>query len=74
MYDSISNQLHPVGVLTATNVVLRSGNGEGFGPVVEEPLYEGVEFTILEQRPGWWRIALADGTTGWVSDAQADSI
>ena len=74
LYDSISNQLNPVGVLTSTNVVLRSGNGEGFGPVVEEPLYEGVEFTILEQRPGWWRIALADGTTGWVADNQADAI
>ncbi len=74
LYDSISNQMNPVGVLTSTNVVLRSGNGEGFGPAVEEPLYEGVEFTILEQRPGWWRILLADGTSGRVSDPQAKSI
>mgnify|MGYP002038821075 CR=1 FL=1 len=42
--------------------------------LVEEPLAEGVEFTILEQRPGWWRVELADGTTGWISETDASTI
>ena len=72
--DAAVARLNPVGVLTASEIVLRSGNGEGFGAVVEEPLHEGVEFTILERRPGWWRVELADGTEGWVAERDAEPI
>lgn len=57
----------PVGVLVRPEVILRSGNGASFEPAIEEPLAEGVEFAILEARPGWWRVRLPDGTVGWVS-------
>ena len=73
-FDAAQARLYPVGVLVNPDVVLRSGNGDGFGPAVEEPLAEGVEFTILEQRPGWWRVELADGTTGWISETDASAI
>lgn len=72
--DATVARLNPIGVLTASEIVLRSGNGEGFGAVVEEPLHEGVEFTILERRPGWWRVKLADGTEGWVAERDAEAV
>ena len=74
IFDTAVTQMYPVGVLTGDEVVLRSGNGDGFGAIVEEPLQEGVEFTILESRPGWWRIELADGTIGWIPTDDAESI
>ncbi len=65
--DRVLPDWRPVGVLVRPDVVLRSGNGASFEPAIEEPLSEGVEFAILEARPGWWRVRLPDGTTGWVS-------
>ena len=73
-FDAAHARFYPVGVLVNNDVVLRAGNGDGFGAAVEEPLDEGVEFTILEQRPGWWRVELADGTIGWVDASDASSI
>lgn len=56
----------PVGVIVENEVVVRSGNGEGFEAAIEEPITAGVEFRILEDRPGWWRIELPDGSQGWI--------
>lgn len=64
----------PVGVIISEDATLRSGNGEGFEPATTEPLAAGVEFAILESRPGWWRIRLPDGTSGWISNEDAASI
>jgi SH3-like domain-containing protein len=61
-------------VLVRSDVVLRSGNGASFEPAIEEPLSEGVEFAILEARPGWWRVRLPDGTTGWVSAEDGERV
>ena len=63
-----------VGVVTSVEATLRSGNGGGFEAVTTEPLCEGVEFAILEHRPGWWRIRLPDGTLGWISEEDAESV
>ncbi|MHC4902988.1 MAG: tetratricopeptide repeat protein [Planctomycetota bacterium] len=59
------------GVILANEVVVRKGNGEGFEPQFEEPLYQGVEFRLLEQRPGWLYIELANDKTGWIRADQA---
>lgn len=53
-------------VLIDDEVVLRKGNGEGFAPESVSPLASGTECRVLEQRPGWTRIALEDGRSGWV--------
>ncbi len=60
------------GVLVANDVVVRMGNGPGYDPQFKEPLHEGVEFEIVEQRGGWLRIELADGNQGWVRDREAE--
>jgi len=72
--DRLLPSWRPVGVLVRPDVVLRSGNGTSFEPAIEEPLAEGVEFAILEDRPGWWRVRLPDGTTGWVSVEDGDRV
>ena len=62
------------GVLTRPDVELRTGNGLSFEPAIDEPLSEGVEFGILERRPGWWRIRLPDGTNGWIESKDGESV
>ena len=65
--DTVVPLWRPVGVVVETDVVVRSGNGEGFEAAIEEPISAGVEFRILEDRPGWWRIELPDGSQGWIA-------
>jgi hypothetical protein len=76
---SVGNDLwlgedRPAGVLMSDEVVLRKGNGEGYEPRFEQPLHEGVEFELIEQRGSWLNIELSDGSTGWVRAAQAELV
>lgn len=64
----------PVGVVVQDDVIVRSGNGISFEPAIEESLSEGVEFAILEERPGWWRVRLPDGTQGWISQEDGSKV
>lgn len=59
------------GVLIAPQTIVRKGGGEGFEPQFAEPLHEGVEFTIAEERTEWWRIILPDGSEGWIPQSSA---
>ena len=54
------------GVILRGEVIVRKGNGEGFAPQFEQPLHEGVEFSVPEQRGDWLSIELPDGKTGWI--------
>lgn len=62
------------GVVLTDNTVVRKGNGERFDPQFKQPLCEGVEFTLIEQRREWWCIELPDGKTGWIRADQAELI
>jgi hypothetical protein len=64
----------PLAVVIANDVVVRKGNGQGFEAQVAETLSAGVECMILERRPGWTRIRLADGTEGWIRDEQVEAV
>ncbi len=53
-------------IVITDQVVLRSADGTGAPAALSTPLPAGAEVTIREERPSWTRIALADGTTGWL--------
>jgi len=56
-------------VVVKSATVLRKGNGEGFDPVLAEPLPNGTECLRRETRPGWTAVELGDGTNGWLPTA-----
>lgn len=53
-------------VVLSDGVIVRKGNGEGFDPMFLEPLHQGVEVRVAEERSGWCRVELPDGKGGWV--------
>jgi uncharacterized protein YgiM (DUF1202 family) len=71
--DALAPTLQPQGVTVADGVVVRKGNGDGFEPAFAEPLSQGVEFRVLERRPGWVQIRLPDGKSGWIRELQAST-
>lgn len=72
--ETIQNQTTRAGVATTDDVVVRKGNGEGYEPQFKEPIHEGVEFTVVDQRGDWYRIELLDGSTGWIRQSEAEII
>ncbi len=69
--DLTRQYLHPPGVTLPGEVIARKGNGDGFTPAFERPLASGTEFQLLEERPGWLNVELADGKSGWIRAADA---
>lgn len=54
------------GVITASEIIARQGDGQNYPEAFKEPLHAGTEFTVLERRPGWVRFELADSSRGWL--------
>jgi ParB family chromosome partitioning protein len=52
-------------VLLHGDVVLRAADSLGAPPVLARPLPAGTEARVLEERPGFTRVELHDGTRGW---------
>lgn len=69
--DTLAPVLRPQGVTLVDGVELRKGNGEGFQKAIEQPLSQGVEFRVIDERPGWLQIVLPDGKGGWIRAVQA---
>jgi hypothetical protein len=70
-----NNQAHKVcGVITAEEVVARQGDGQSYSPSFKDPLHEGTEFDMLENRHGWLHIKLSDNSEGWIPETSADLI
>jgi uncharacterized protein YgiM (DUF1202 family) len=40
----------------------------------QEPLHDGTEFTLVEERSGWYLIRLRDGSSGWIPIFSAELI
>jgi hypothetical protein len=59
------------GVITAPEIVARQGDGPNYPPSFKEPLHAGTEFTLIEQRPGWFHIKLSDNSDTWIPDGTA---
>jgi hypothetical protein len=62
------------GVITVKEIVARQGDGRNYSPSFKNPLHEGTEFDVLENRPGWLHIKLFDDSDGWIPDGAAELI
>ena len=62
----LSQGAPPEGVVVIDGAPLRSADSTGARLAFAHPLPAGAEVTILETREGWLRVALADGTPGWI--------
>ena len=62
----LSENASPEGVVVVDSTPLRSADSTGARLAFAHPLPAGAEVAILERRDVWLRIALADGTPGWV--------
>ena len=62
------------GIITASEVVARQGDGPNYAPSFKDSLHAGTEFTLVEQRPGWFHIKLSDNSDAWIPDGTANLI
>ena len=54
-------------VVVLDGATLRSADSVGASPTFANPLPAGTEVAIVEGRARWLRVALADGTQGWLA-------
>lgn len=62
------------GIILAKDTTARKGNGETYQPSFEEPLHAGTEFTLLEDRSGWYHIELHDGRRCWIPERAVELV
>jgi tetratricopeptide (TPR) repeat protein len=72
--EGYSRSVNLSGVIVAPEVVAYQGDGQNYPPSFKAPLHAGTEFELIERRPGWFHIKLADGSDGWVSQNTAEII
>ena len=53
-------------VVVLDGATLRSADSAGASPTYPNPLPAGTEVAVVEDRATWLRVALADGTQGWL--------
>ena len=70
----LADDQRSAGVLLADGATLRSADSPGASPAFANPLPAGTEISILEARDSWLRVALADGTAGWLPTAQVEQV
>lgn len=61
-------------VILEDGTALRSADSLGAPPALANPLPAGTELRVLDTRGVWTRVALADGTRGWVSSGSLQSV
>ena len=61
-------------VVITDGVALRSADSTGASPTFANPLPAGTEVGIVEVRDAWVRVALADGTRGWLSASSVEAV
>jgi tetratricopeptide (TPR) repeat protein len=62
------------GVILEKEAIGRKGDSATFEPTFKEPLHMGAEFTLVEERKGWFHIELADGRRCWIPESAAGII
>ena len=61
------------GVMISDQVVARKGNSESYEAAFTEPLSEGTEFVVLEERADWLRVQIGDAGTGWLAKRDVET-
>ena len=61
-------------VVVADGTTLRSADSAGASPTFANPLPAGTEVDVVEARDGWVRVALADGTRGWLGASAVERV
>ena len=59
------------GVITADDVVARKGNSDSYEPAFTEPLPQGTEFIVIDQRTEWLHVQLQDALSAWIPQRSA---
>jgi tetratricopeptide (TPR) repeat protein len=72
--DEIRLRTRKDGVITAEEVVARKGDGIAYQRSFVDPLHQGTEFKLREERAGWYYIELTDGRTGWIPASAAEMV
>ncbi len=62
-----SDELH--GVVTAESTIGRLGDSRSYEAAFEAPLYQGVEFTVEQQRVGWILARLPNDELVWLEES-----
>jgi tetratricopeptide (TPR) repeat protein len=63
-----------VAVIIAPEVMPRKGDGHAYEPSFHQPLHAGTELRILEHRPGWFYVELANAQRGWLPEGSIDIV
>ena len=79
MTTSVAIEMHAMathrsGVIISESVIARQGDGENYPKSFDKPIHAGVEFDVIEQRPGWLHIELSNGQDTWIPSQLADLI
>ena len=65
---------HRSGVIVAESVVARQGDSDNYPESFSQPLHAGIEFDVIEQRPGWLHINLSSDQDTWIPADSAELI
>jgi len=72
--EGCSQAANLAGVIISPEVVAYQGDGQNYPPSFKAPLHAGTEFELIERRPNWFQIKLADGSDGWIQQNAAEII
>ncbi|MYF28383.1 MAG: hypothetical protein F4029_07445 [Gammaproteobacteria bacterium] len=70
----LSGDAYEDAVVVVDGVALRSADSAGASPTFANPLPGGTEVGIVEARDAWVRVALADGTRGWLAASSVQAV
>ncbi len=62
------------GVVVASEIMARQGDGRNYQPAFATPLHSGTEFTLIKKQGYWFHIELADGRRCWIPARSAELV
>jgi SH3-like domain-containing protein len=62
------------GVITTDSVEARKGPAYAYAPAFAQPLHDGLEFKLIDERDAWMQIELSDGRQCWIPENQASRL